>query len=153
MIYSHSGISVSIDYATDTDDRTIVTVPVEFPQTIRFDVYVGGGSVRHRKVPGRILDLDPTTRRDLLRLFGQAEHVRIGNITVGRHFGLLGSVTLLRGRNGAPENVGIHGGQLLEIRDVETEILSDDLERGVNEPVGKHERGPGSVKVTVREQE
>ena len=153
-MYSHSGISVSkLDCATDTGDRTIVTVPVEFPQAIRFDVYVGGGSIRHRKVRGRILDLDPTARRNLLRLFGQAEDVRIGNIAVGRHFGLFGSVTLLRGRDGAPEDVGIHGGHLLEIGDVETEILSHDLERGVNEPVGKHEGGPGGVKVTVREQE
>jgi hypothetical protein len=52
-------------------------------------------------------------------------------------------------RNGAPENVGILGGYFLEIGDSETEILSDNLDRGVDEPVGKHESGSGSIEITV----
>jgi hypothetical protein len=77
--------------------HTVVTVPVEFPQTVWFNVHVGGGSPRLLEVPGRILDLNPTTRGDFLLLLGQAENVRVGNVTVRRHFGLFVSVTLLRG--------------------------------------------------------
>ena len=51
-------------------------------------------------------------------------------------------MTLLRGQNSAPKDVGIYSGHLLEIGDVETEILSDDLKWGVNKLVGKHECGP-----------
>ena len=110
-------------------------VPMKFPQTIRLKMYVGGGSPRLLKVSGRILDLNPTTGGDLLLLLGQAEHVRVWNITVGRHFGLFVGMTLLRGWDCAPEDVGVLGGNMLEIGDAEAEILSDDLDRGVDEPI------------------
>ena len=124
-------------------------MPVEFPQTIWLDVHVGSGRPRLLEVPGRILDLNPTTRGDLFLLLGQAEHVRIWNIAVGRLFGLLVSMTLLRRRNGAPENVGILGGKLLEVGDAETEILRDNFDRGMNEPVGKHESCPSSIEIAI----
>ena len=132
-------------------DCTLVTVPVELPQTIWLNVHVGGGGIRFLEVPRRILYLDPTTRRVFLLLRGQAKYVWVGNITVRRLFGLFVSVTLLGRRNGAPKDVRILGGNLLEIGDVEAEILSDNLKWGVDKPVGEHERGPSSVEVTVRE--
>ena len=135
-----------------TYDRTLLNVPVEFPQTIWLNVNVGSGSIRLLKIPRRILYLDPTARRDLLLLLGQTEYIRIGNITVRRHFGLFVSETFLGRRNGAPENERIRSGNLLEIGDAEAEILSDYLEWGMNEPVGKHECSPRSVEVTVGEQ-
>ena len=122
---------------------------MEFPQTIWLDIYVGSRSPRLFKVSRRILDLNPTAGCHLLLLPGQAEHVRIWDIPIGRHFGLFVGVALLRRRNGAPENVGILGRNLLEIGDAETEILSDNLNGGVDEPVGKHESGSGGIEVTV----
>ena len=130
--------------------RTILTVPVKFSQTVRFNVYVGSGSPSLLKVPCRILDLDPTAGRDLLLLLRQAKDVRIWNVPVRRHFGLFVCMTLLRRRNGTPKDVGILGRNVLEIRDAETEILSDNLDWGVDEPVGKHESGPGGIEITVR---
>ena len=126
-------------------------MPVELPQAVWLDVYVGSGSVRLLEVPCGILYLDPTAGRDLLLLLGQAEHIRTGNITVGGLFGLFVSVALLGRRNGAPEDVWVLGGDLLEVGDVEAEILSDNLEWGMDEPVGKHERGSSSVEVTIGE--
>jgi hypothetical protein len=126
-------------------------VPVKFPQTVWLNVYIGSGSPSGFEVPRGILYLGPTTRRDVLLLLGQAEYVGVRNVPIRRHFGLFVSVTLLRRRNGAPEDERIRGGNILEIGDVETEILSDDLEWGVNEPVGKHERGPSGIEVTVGE--
>ena len=131
--------------------HTLITVPVEFPQTVWLNVYVGGGSPRHIKVPRRVLDLGPTTGRDLLFLLGQAEDIWIGDGTVRRLFRLFARLTFLGRWDGAPENVRIHGRNLLKIGDVETEILSDNLERGMNEPVGKHECGSSSVEVTIGE--
>ena len=125
-------------------------MPVKFPQTVRFNVYVGSGSPRLLKVPRRILDLDPTAGRDLLLLLGQAKDVWIGNVPIGGYFGLFVCMTLLRRRNGTPKDVGILGRNVSEIRDAETEILSDNLDWGVNEPVGKHESGPGSIEITIR---
>ena len=116
-------------------ERTVVPVPMKFPQTIRLKIYIGGSSPRLLEVPGRILDLNPTTRGDLLLLLGQAEYIRIGNVTVRRHFGLFVSAALLRGWNCTPEDVGVLGGNLLEIGDAEAEILSDDFNRGVDEPI------------------
>jgi len=134
-----------------TDDYTIVTVPVKFPQGVWLEVYIGSGSPSSREVPGGILYLGPTAGRDVLLLLGQAEDVRVGNFAVRRDFFLC--LNILRRGDGAPENEGILGGNVLESGDVETEILSDDLERGVNEPVGKHECGPSGIEVTVGEQQ
>ena len=132
-------------------DHTLVTVPMEFPQTIWLNVYVGSGSIRLLKVRCGILYLHPTTGRDLLLLLGQTEYVRVGNVAIRRHFGLFISVALLGRWDGAPENVRVLGGKLLEVGGVEAEVLGDNLKRGVNEPVGKHECGPSSVEVTVGE--
>jgi len=147
---SHKGQQVEAGEVTSAR-RTVIVVPVEFPQTIWLNVYVGSGSVRLLKVPCGILDLDPTTGRDLLLLLGQAEYIRTGNVTIGGLFGLFVSMALLWRRNGAPENERMLSGNILEIGDFETEILSDNLEWGMNEPVGKRERGPSSVEVTVGE--
>jgi len=127
----------------------IITVPVELPQTVWFDVYVRDGSPRFFEVSGGILDLYPTTRGDYLLLLGQAEDIRIRNVSVRGFLGLFVSVTFLRRRNCALENVGICGGNLLKIGDAETKILRDNLEWGVDEPVGKHKGGTGGIKVTV----
>lgn len=124
---------------------------MEFPQTVWLNVYVRSGSPRLFKVPGGILDLNPTTGCDLLLLLGQTEDVGIGNVAIRRLFGLFVGKAFLRRGNGAPENVGILGGNLLEIWDGETEILSDDLDWGVDEPVGEHESCPGSIEISVRE--
>ena len=124
-------------------------MPVEFPKTIRLNVYVGSCSIGFLEVRCRILYLGPTTRRDHLLLRGQAEYIRIGNVAVRRHFGLFVGETFLGRRNGAPENVRVHGRNILESGDVEAEILSDNLDRGMDEPVGKHECGPSGVEVTV----
>lgn len=134
-----------------TDDHTIVVVPVKFPQGVWLEIYVGSGSPSGREVSCGVLYLGPTTGRDVLLLLGEAEDVRVGNLSVRRDFGLC--FDILRRGDGAPENEGILGGNVLESRDVEAEILSDDFERGVNEPVGKHECGPGGIEVTVGEQE
>jgi len=134
-----------------TDGYTIVTVPVKFPQGVWFEIYIGSSSPSGREVPGGILYLGPTTGCDVLLLLGEAEDVRVGNFPVRRDFGLCFSI--FRRGDGAPENEGILGGNVLESRDVETEILSDDLEWGVNEPVGKHECSSGGIEVTVGEQQ
>jgi hypothetical protein len=62
---------------------------------------------------------------------------------------LLVSVTLLRRRNGAPENERILLRYVLEFVDRETEILSDNLEWSVDQPVGKDKRGPGGIEVAI----
>ena len=131
--------------------RTLLAVPVEFPETMWLNVYVGSGSVRLLEVPRGILYLDPTTGRDLLFLLGHAEYIRIRNVTIWGLFGLFVGVALLGRRNGAPENVQVLCRNLLEIGDFEAEILSDNFEWGMDEPVGKHERGTSSVEVAVGE--
>ena len=128
-------------------------MPVEFPQTVWLNVNVGSGSKRWLKIGHRILYLYPTTRSDHLLLLGHVEYKWIWNSTIRGHFGLFVGVTLLGRRNRAPENEGILGGKVLEVGDVETKVLSDNFKRGMNEPVGKHERGPSSVEVTVGEQQ
>ena len=134
-----------------TYDGTFVNVPVELPESVRLEVYVGSGSPRCVEAPGGILYLCPTTWRYLLLLFGEAEHERIGNVPIGRLLGLFVGVALLRRGDGAPKNIRVLGRNTLEIGDGETEILGDDFARGVNEPVGKHEGGSGGIKIAVGE--
>lgn len=132
-------------------ERTFIDVPVELPQSVGLKVYVGGGSPRSGEAPGGILDLGPAAWRYFLVLFGEAIDVRVRNIAIRRNFSLFVGVALLRRGDGAPKNVGVHCGKTLEIGDAEAEVLGDNFARGVNEPVGKHERSSGGVKGTVGE--
>ena len=134
-----------------TDGGTFINVPVELSESVRLEVYVGSGSPGCVEAPGGVLYLGPTTRRYLLLLFGEAEHEGVRDLPIGRLLSLFVSVALLRRGDGAPKNKRVLGRNTLEIGDAETEILSDDFARSVNEPVGKHERGSGGIKVAVGE--
>ena len=78
---SHSGvqdISATNIIKQRKHGHAIFTVPMEFPQTIRFNIYACDGSPRLLEVRLRVLDFDPTTRQDFLLLLGQAECVLTG---------------------------------------------------------------------------
>ena len=125
---------------------------MKFSQTVGLNVDVSSGGPRLCEVPRRVLDLDPTARRDFLRLLGQAKDIRIGNITIRRFLGLFIGITLLRGCNGALENVRVLLRHVPEVGDGEAKILSDNLKWRMDQPIRKHECGPSSIEVAIVEQ-
>lgn len=127
---------------------------MQLAQPIRFHEHERARNQRrHREVRGRVLDLDPPSGRTGLLLVPDAEHIRVRHVAQRVGHGLVAGMAERRGLLRGPEEVGVLLRDAAEEGDVDAEVLRDDLERGVREPVGEHERRAARVEVAVGEDE